>query len=198
MEKKTLWFFLLILLAVDIWMLVQRSRLNESLRALRSSAASATLQAAYTDEEEALVVSVSTLPPTFPALQAEEVDGESVQFLLIASVNDCTNCIEDEIEKLNHITLRAPPQTVTGIQAVFVDEDKADAAQAVINHLSPAPLFPVSIMEVLSQIPDATTPLVLVVRARDKKILDAHKPIPEDLTRRDAFYTRWEATLGLS
>jgi hypothetical protein len=55
-----------------------------------------------------------------------------------------------------------------------------------------------SVRNLLAQVPGATTPLVLVVRSRDGKILDAHKPVPEDLMKRDAFYSRWSAALGMS
>lgn len=44
--------------------------------------------------------------------------------------------------------------------------------------------------------PGTTTPLVLAVRDQDATILDAHKPIPQDLSKIDSFYTRWSNLLG--
>lgn len=126
-----------------------------------------------------------------------EGDVDAVQFVLMASVNDCTNSIEDEVSRLNELTLRESGK-ITGVQGFFVDQGETQKAATFIGHLSPAPIFPMSIKNVLAEFPEATTPLVLVVRSRDGKILDAHKPIPEDLAKRDAFYTRWIATLGLS
>lgn len=67
----------------------------------------------------------------------------------------------------------------------------------MIANLYPVPVFPISIENVMTYLPMATTPLVLVVRTTDGKILDAHKPIPENLSRRDAFYERWRAALDL-
>lgn len=57
------------------------------------------------------------------------------------------------------------------------------------------PAFPVSIEDLISHLPDVTTPLVLVLRSAVGRILDAHKPIPENLSRRDA---RWSAAPRLS
>ncbi len=79
----------------------------------------------------------------------------------------------------------------------MIRPDRADVAHKFIKSLSPAPIFPMAVRNVLSHLP-ATTPVVLVIRSRDGKILDAHKPIPEDLMKRDAFYARWSATLGMS
>ena len=124
-------------------------------------------------------------------------EGGAVQFVLLASVDNCTNCIEDEVAKLNEL-VAASSSRVSGIQGFFVDEERSQMAETFIEHLSPAPVFPMSVRNALSQLPDATTPLVLVIRSRDGKILDAHKPIPEDLTKRDAFYARWAAALGMS
>lgn len=98
--------------------------------------------------------------------------------------------------ELNDLALRNS-RKIAGIQGFFVDEDQRQKANTFINHLSPAPVFPMTVKNALAQFPEVTTPVVLVFRSRDGKILDAHKPIPENLLKRDAFYTRWIATLGL-
>jgi hypothetical protein len=115
----------------------------------------------------------------------------------LASVDNCTNCIEDEVAKLNEL-LAGGSSRISAVQGYFVDEERSQIANTFIKHLSPPPAFPMSVRNTLSQLPGATTPLVLVIRSRDGKILDAHKPIPEDLTKRDAFYARWAAALGMS
>lgn len=195
--ERVLWFFLVGLLAVDVTLLVQNRKLTSSAQDLRTKSEAALLKTAYADEEEALLTGPGIVPATFPRLRAEGAASDTVQFVLLVSVEDCTNCIEDEVMKLNQIAVQGP-QRITGIQGFFVDEDRPEIAKRFIAHLSPRPAFPLSVRNALSHLPGATTPLVLVLRSRDGKILDAHKPIPEDLTKRDAFYARWAAALGMS
>lgn len=200
MERKILWFFVVALLAVDVTVLLQQRQSGARLRELERRSAAATLKADYAAEEEALLTEAGAVPASFPLLRpgkAGSTPDEAVQFALVVSVADCTNCIEDEVTRLNELKLKAPGR-VTGIQGFFVDEETPEAAATLIQHLSPAPAFPLSVKNALAQLPEASTPLVLVIRSRDGKILDAHKPIPEDLTKRDAFYARWNAALGLS
>lgn len=198
MEKKVLWFFVVALLAVDIILLAQRNKSGTRFRDLQRASATAMLKTEYAAEEEALLATNRTVPPAFPRLQlSDEPAGDAVQFVLLASVDNCTNCIEDEVEKLNELLARGSGR-ISGIQGFFVDEKRPQMAETFIKHLSPAPVFPMSVKDALSQLPGATAPLVLVIRTRDGRILDAHKPIPEDLTKRDAFYARWASSLGLS
>ena len=197
MEKRVLWFFVLALLAVDILLLVQRSETGTRFKALQRASATAMLKTEYAAEEEILLTTTAAVPAAFPRIAAAQEEGDAVQFVLLASVDNCTNCIEDEVAKLNELMARSPSR-VSGIQGFFVDQERSQMAEAFIQHLSPAPVFPMSVRDALSQLPGATTPLVLVIRSRDGKILDAHKPIPEDLTKRDAFYARWAAALGMS
>lgn len=194
--QRTLWFFVTALLAVDITLLVQRRQSDARFEALRTSSASAVLKARYADEEESLLTGTEVLPATFPRLTGSGA-GEAVQFVLLTSIGDCTNCVEDEVARLNQIALRASAR-LAGIEGFFAQRGRPEMARRFIAHLDPAPRFPLSVQDALPALPGATTPLVLVVRSRDGRILDAHKPIPEDLTRRDAFYARWAAILGLS
>lgn len=194
--QRASWFFVVALLMVDIILLVQRRQLEDRLETLRAKSVEAVLKAKYADEEEALLSGIGKLPATFPRL-SDAGAGDPVQFVLLAGVDDCTNSIEDELTRLNEIAL-AGSAKITGIQAFFVDEKRPELANRFIARLTPAPLFPMSVKNALAELPGATTPLVLVVRSRDGRILDAHKPIPEDRTKRDAFYARWAAALGLS
>lgn len=197
MEKRVLWFFVVALLAVDILLLVQRSESGSRFRNLQRASATAMLKTEYAAEEEVLLTRTSAVPAAFPRAANTREEDDAVQFVLLASVDNCTNCIEDEVAKLNELAA-AGSSRVSGVQGFFVDEERSRMAETFIEHLSPAPAFPMSVRNALSQLPDATTPLVLVIRSRDGKILDAHKPIPEDLTKRDAFYARWAAALGMS
>jgi len=197
MEKRILWFFVVALLAVDILLLVQRRESRTRFRDLQRASATALLKTGYAAEEEALLTGTSAVPPAFPRAAAAREEDDAVQFVLLASVDNCTNCIEDEVTKLNEF-MAGGGRRVSGIQGFFVDEQRSQMAKTFIEHLSPAPVFPMSVRNALLQLPGATTPLVLVIRSRDGKILDAHKPIPEDLTKRDAFYARWAAALGMS
>ena len=197
MEKRILWFFVVALLAVDILLLVQRRESRARFRDLQRASAIAMLKTGYAAEEEALLTGTPAVPPAFPRAATAREEDDAVQFVLLASVDNCTNCIEDEVTKLNEL-MAGGSRRVSGIQGFFVDEERSRMAKTFIEHLSPAPVFPMSVRNALSQLPGATTPLVLVIRSRDGKILDAHKPIPEDLTKRDAFYARWAAALGMS
>lgn len=204
--KATLWFLLLALLAADIALLVQRRQLDGQLEALRARSAEAFLKSKYAAEEQALLTRTGAVPAKFagrgtPPRTGEEGRaaaraGEKIELYLLASVDDCTNSIEDEVAKLNEIA-RLKPARVAGIRGFFVDEDRRAIAGRFLGHLSPAPAFPMTVRDVRPQLPGATTPLVLVVRSRDGKILDAHKPIPGNLRKRDAFYIRWTGALGL-
>lgn len=195
--KRTLWLVVVALLTVDVVMLLQRRRLENSFRDLRRKSASAMVKMEYAAEEEALLTSTRVVPLSLPRVRGNKAGSETVQFLLLASVDDCTNSIEDEVSKLNQVAAQSSGR-IGGVQGFFVNEDRAETARRFIKNLSPAPVFPVSVRNALSSLPAATTPLVLVIRTRDGRILDAHKPIPEDLKKRDAFYARWTAALGLS
>jgi hypothetical protein len=193
--KATLWFFLLALLAADVALLAQKRQLDGRFEDLRAKSAEAFLKTKYSAEEEALLTRTGVIPATIPG--HDQLAGDKVEIFLLASVDDCTNSIEDEVLKMNEIA-REGSARIAFIGGFFVDEDRPEMAHRFIAHLSPEPAFPMSVRNVRSQVPGATTPLVLIVRSRDGKILDAHKPISGNLRKRDAFYTRWTGTLGLS
>jgi hypothetical protein len=194
--KATLWFLLLGLLAADIALLVQRRQLDGRFAALRARSEEAFLKSKYAAEEQALLTRTGAVPATFAGRRATARAGEEVELYLLASVDDCTNSVEDEVTKLNE-SARLSPARVAGIRGYFVDEDRRAIADRFIGHLSPPPAFPMTVQDVRSQLPGATTPLVLVVRSRDGRILDVHKPIPGNLRKRDAFYIRWAGALGI-
>lgn len=195
-ERRLLWFFVVALLAVDVVLLVQRGRLVGSLRDLRARSGLAMIESAYADEEEALLTRTRTVPATFLGVRAGAGGPDALLFVLVVSVDDCTNCIEDEIVKLNEIAITDRGREVR-VVGYFVDEERSEIARRFIDHLAPSPLFDVSIENALVELPGATTPLVLVVRPHDRKILDVHKPLPQNFARRDAFYARWLALAGL-
>lgn len=199
MEKRLLWVFLVALLGVNLWMIQQREVWKGRAEALRVEAASAFAEQRYAEEEEALILGLRTVPDDLVADLAggdgRGGDDGSVYFLLFAGLQDCSNCIEDEVAKLNELVLGTSPR-VGGAYGFFVDEE--ESGRQFMDHIRPAPVFPFRYGPVLERLPGATTPLVLVVRAADHRILDAHKPIPEDLSKRDAFYARWNEILKLS
>lgn len=191
------WFFVVALLAVDVLMLLERRQLQGRLEAVERTSAAARVESRYAEEEEAILATAGALPPGLPGVETGPGAGDKVQFLLLASIDDCANCIEDEVAKLNEVS-RWRSGRIAAVRGYFVDEDRAERAERFIRGLSPAPSFPLSVGNALARVRRATTPLVLVVRSRDGRILDAHKPIPENLRRRDAFYARWSSLLGLS
>jgi hypothetical protein len=195
MEKKALWIVMALLLAANIALLLDRRSTASSFAQMRREAAVSHQESQYNAEQETLLIATSEVSASL--LRSTSSDpGVDLQFLLFASIDDCTNCIEDEIAKLNEIS-RASPSRATAVRGIYVDVDREPAAAAMIANLSPVPVFPISIENVMTDLPKATTPLVLVVRTTDGRILDAHKPIPENLSRRDAFYERWRAALDL-
>lgn len=195
-EKKLLWFFLVGLIAVDASLLWQKGRLDRRLAELEDSAREARIEQEYADEQEALVLGPGLVSPGFHDGLRATTGGDGVQFVLFASLDDCMNCIEDEVEKLNEIVRCASPR-VDQVRGFLLDEHRREQAEALLAQLSYAPIFPLSIRFTPRDLAaGASTPLVLVVRSRDGKILDAHKPIPQNLTRRDTFYTRWLQALA--
>jgi len=194
MEKKILWLTVVALLAVDVFLVVRGRQMSALVLDLESDAASYRAEAAYGDEQEALLNQVGSVPADFPKLTGEVAADTAVDVYLLVSVDDCTNCIEDEVSRLNMLALE-PSDRVSGIWGFFVDEDRPEAVAVVRDHLAPQPVFPFAVGNPLPMLPGATTPLVLVVRSQDGRILDAHKPIPQNLTRRDAFYARWTPQL---
>jgi hypothetical protein len=194
--KKILWFFLAALLAVDVAMLLQRRQLEGQVRAVERRTSVAVEKAGYADEEETLLTTPGVVPATFPLRRDAAAPADAVQIFLLLSVDGCSNSLVDEVRKLNPLARQGSPR-ITGIEGYFVDENQAGKAQELLRHLLPAPAFPIAVKNALAGWPAATPPLVLVVRTRDGRILDAHKPIPEDLSKRDAFYARWTAVLGL-
>ncbi len=200
MEKKILWVCVVGLLAVDVALLVQRRSLIARIETMHSATLVESFQAKYTSEEEQLVLGTRTVAPTYPGLALEAVDlaGEAVIFSLLVGLDDCTNCIEDELVRLNRLASDGTSGLVAGVSGFVVDEERGKDAERLLGLLTPQPGFPFSIQNVLPMVSQATTPVVLVIRARDGRILDAHKPIPQDLTRRDRFYSRWQSFLGAS
>lgn len=195
-EKRILWTFMVMLLVMNIVLLVDRRDTATAFDQVRRQALVAHLESRYNAEEEALLVEASVVPP--PLIDPDLAEsGADLQFLLLASIDDCTNCIEDEFARLNEMSRARLLQTIA-VRAIIVDADREPRARAVLANLTPAPEFQVSIEDVMTHVPKATTPLVLVVRISDGRILDAHKPIPENLSRRDAFYERWRAILDPS
>lgn len=197
MIQRALWVLLVALLVVNLRVILERRDLQARVRDLEEVSAVARLKTEYAREEERLLVVTGAVPANFPRLKNVQASTDAVQFVLLASADDCTNAIEDEVAKLNQLAGRSSTN-ITGVQAFFVNGDEPSRARSVVRHLSPPPVFPVTIRNVLRELPDATTPLVLVIRSRDGRILEAHKPIPQDLSKRDAFYVRWSGTLGLS
>lgn len=192
MEKKLLWFFMISLLLLNLALLWQRKAVDRDFETLSRTSVEARLEKAYVDEQETLVLGDAGLLRTgVPASLRPATSGSGIQFLLLVSLDDCTNCIEDEVEKLNEVA-HCGSRRVDAVRGVLLDEHRREQAEVLMAHLAPAPIFPLSI-EPMSRkaLVGATTPLVVVVRSEDGKILDAHKPIPQDLSKRDTFYTRW-------
>ena len=185
---------LICLLAADLVLLAERGRLKDRVREVDRRSAVARIKASYAREEERLLVDVGKLPATFPLAAAQPQHPDAVRFVLLVSVDDCTNCIEDELLMLNEMVAEGSAR-VAGIQGFFVDVDRPSVVRAMAQRLAPQPAFPVATQNAIAHLPGAHTPLVLAVRAGDGRILDAHKPIPEDLSKRDAFYARWRALL---
>lgn len=194
--ERALWFFVVALLAVDLFVLHQRRELEAQVRSLDQGAALAATKVRFAHEEEVLLATVRQVPPGFPRLPDASGYANAVEFMLLASADDCTNAIEDEVTKLNQIATRRA-KGVTGIRGFFVDVHRPQRARAVLDHLSPPPLFPITVQNPLPQLRGATTPLVLVIRSKDGRILDASKPIPQDYAKLDAFYARWRSLLGV-
>jgi hypothetical protein len=194
--KNLIWLFVIALLAVDIGMLIQRRQIEARMLALKHESAAAMFKVQCAEEEERILSVTGAVPISFPLGQPAATTGETVQFFLIASVHDCTNSIEDEVVKLNEIS-ESHSRRIAAVRGYFVGEGDPVTANRFIQHLSPGPAFPFRVQNALSRLPGATTPLVLVVRTRDRRIVDAYKPIPQDLTKRDAFYARWAAALDL-
>lgn len=195
MEKKLLWFFMIGLLLLNGALLWQRKGLDLRLQSLAQASVEARLEKAYVDEQETLVLGDELARTSLPATLRAGTSGGGLQFLLLASLDDCTNCIADEVEKLNQL-VRCGSGRIDDVRGVLLDEHRREQAEGLLSHLSPSPSFPLSIEPSSREaLVGATTPLVLVVRSRDGKILDAHKPIPQDLSKRDTFYTRWIETL---
>lgn len=194
MEKRILWVTIIALLAVDIYMILRTQRVDAAFQELRARSSEHRVEAEYTDEQETLLTQLGAVPDTFPHLSGSSSVNGGVTFYLLVSIDDCTNCIEDEVAKLNVLALETTPM-IRGVWGFFVNEDRPDNVELILSHLSPPPVFPVSVVNPLPLLPGATTPLVLVVRSSDGRILDSHKPMPENLTRRDAFYSRWNALL---
>lgn len=188
-EARLLTLCVASLVAANVWLVHGRSVSSSKLAEVRSSAAAATLEAAYADEEQALLLEQRYLAALEGQLPTDPSSGE-VDLVLISAIGDCNNCIEDEFRKLNEI-LAKNPGPLRQVRGFFVDEDRPEEVRRLIDHLVPAPEFPLDIENVLEGEARATTPLVLVVRSRDGRILDAHKPIPENLAKRDTFYKRW-------
>lgn len=185
MEKKLLWVFLVALLVMNALLLVDRNTTAESVEALRAETGAASVKAKYAEEEESLVLSGLSWSPPAPSSQGKGV----LTFVLVVSIEDCTNCIEDELEKLEELA-RSNPESLTEIRGYFVDEDRAEAARGFVKRLSSG-VFPFEVRNLIDELPGASTPLVLVVDSQTGAILEAHKPIPGDLSKRDAFYERW-------
>lgn len=195
MEKRALWFLVVVLTVVDFWFLSHHNDGDAQTPKVSRVAQQAAIEAAYADEEELLLNKVQTIPNGPLRSEDAGLAGNRLEFYLIVSARDCTNCIEDEVSQLNRLVKEVPKDQV-GVEGFFVDESEPEIAQRVMNHLAPEPQFPVRVRSVLEGVA-ASTPLVLVVRVRDGRILDAHKPLPENLSKRDAFYARWNAVLGI-
>lgn len=194
--QRMLWALLVGLLAVDIVLLFERHKLERRVRNLEEASASAMLEARYSREEQGLLAGSRAVPVGFSRLTTALRQEDAVQFVLLASAEDCTNAIEDELPKLNELAAHGS-EKIAGVHGFFVDEERPARAREVIRHLSPPPAFSVTVQNAMAHLPGVTTPLVLVIRSRDGRILDAYKPIPLDGSRRDAFYSRWSAVLGL-
>lgn len=193
--QRAAWIILVCLLAANVALLAQRRQFGERLQRVRHGSALAEVKAHYAQEEQELVVRTGALPAGFPLAAFSAAGPGDVAFLLLASIDDCVNCIQDEIVMLNKVAGGRLPG-VAGIQGYLVDRNRPGAVERFRRHLNPAPAFPLAAVDALAHLPGAHTPLVLVVRVGDRRILDAHKPIPEYLSKRNAFYARWLRLLG--
>ncbi|NJL27732.1 MAG: hypothetical protein HC897_07470 [Thermoanaerobaculia bacterium] len=204
MERKILWVFFMLLLGTDVFLVLQRDHLNDMVKSLAEENSNLadrnrmlSTKATYIEEEDNIITNRLELPEEFPWRPNRSFAGPRFHFKLLASTADCTNCIESEVIHLNQIATMKQNMHAGNVQAFFVDEERLETAERFIANLSPKPLFPFSVRNVLPYLPGATTPLVLVVRSHDGMIVDAHKPIPEDLLRSEAFYARWAGVLEL-
>lgn len=107
MEKKALWILMVLLLAANIALLVDRRSTASSFAQMHREAAVSHQESQCNAEQEMLLTETSEVPASLlPSTVADP--GVDLQFLLLASIDDCTNCIEDEIAKLNEISHANP------------------------------------------------------------------------------------------
>ena len=194
--QRTAWLLLICLSAVDLVLLYQRRELQAELASLRAKSAEAIARGSYSEEEERLLASIRSLPSAFPLTPTSRLDEDTFQVLLIAGRNSCGSALEAEIVRLNEL-IRRKPRKLRSVRGFFVDGSKESQAGRFIGQLHPQPEFPIDVSNVIANLPAATPPIVLVIRTRDRKIADAHKPVPEALIRRDAFYARLDALLNV-
>ena len=187
-----LWIVLAVLVMVDGVMFVAWKQANSRLEVLAGESHTARGKYIYAAEEERLVHSAKVVPPSFPLLAGQHPQG--VQFHLIVSVDDCLNCIEDEVTALNDLASDSQKLMTDGVRGHWVRNASEDRVAAISEYL-PSPHFRFQATDDMSLVEGSYTPLVLVVRTADRRILDAHMPIPEDHSKRRAFYERWQTLL---
>lgn len=193
-RKWSIYLALTCLILVNLFMTIERDHLVKSFQEKAREGFYDKVEAGATEQEENLLlmerIVLSERYSDFPLKQTATVGqaAPGVEFVLIFSMNDCMNCVLAEIKVLNKYY-----ELGGKVVGYSVDDQSLERAGRFIGMLKPS--FPIEYYDPLSELDGIGTPVVLALRPSEQKILDVHKPLPEDLKKRNVFYTRWQRIL---
>lgn len=106
-----------------------------------------------------------------------------IYFVVFFKENDCSNCIRQEVEMLNVFHL---PQVI----GFFLKNNTRSKEHFIKSYGIKFPIVSVSRFPIQSVVIDKT-PIIFVVNSRNE-IIDSYEPQPNNLVKRNAFYTKWD------
>jgi hypothetical protein len=185
-----------ILVLLDLFVLYDRASIVKATRAqsesLITELSTASLKLEASSAESQVILNGS--------VQQNRIDSDRdagdclrVGFLFYTKATDCSNCIDQEVRVLNQLYLLGK-SPVTGYYLPSRDLP----AQKFINVFGI--LFDIITIDSLGSICGIRadrTPFIVVVDSPTARILDAYQPEPNNLEKRNAFYSRWQRVLQI-
>ena len=183
---------LLVLIVIVILFVFRINQYNDLHDALARETFAARIEAeAVVTEEHALGIPEHVFGLSDGSQRADSASVRGISFAILFDPSNCSNSLASDIEVLSAFH-RSPSRWIHSVRGYYVSERHDLFDQFISLHKISFPVVKANPLEAYFDTTYVLTPLVLVIDASSQTVLDAHRPIPDDVRKSRLFYDKWK------
>ena len=184
---------LLIILVLFIVRINQYSNLHDALA--RETFEQGIEAEAVEVEEYALGIPAFVFGSSDDPQRADSASVSGISFAIFLDPANCSNSLASEIGVLGAFH-RFHSSWIHSVRGYYVSERHDLFDQFISLHKISFPVVKANPLAAHFDTTHVLTPLVLVIDARSRTVLDAHRPIPDDVQKSRLFYDKWKRIMN--